>query len=435
MDLLVYLKEKTSRSDYVFNHIFHHICGLNISYTDDVECFLESNLPKINYSKKSFSNEIFFYASDILFEKDIKKQDLTCSNYDGIVVFFLCDKGVLNFDPFAATFYMLSRYEEYLPYNKDQVGRFPPEESILFKMNTLELPVVDHWIIFIKNILLKTYPSLVFKTHKFNFVNTIDIDNAYAYLGKSFFRLLASSFRDLIRLNCNNVKERIQVLLFNKHDPYDQYDYLLNTHKKYNLNTIFFFLLGDFSHYDRNLNFSSSRLNTLIKKIYGFCNVGIHTSVGSVKCPSKVSIEKKRLIHIINQNVTINRQHFICLNIPYVYRTLIDSGIKHDYSMGFPSSPGFRAGTSYNFYFFDLLKNNATFLLLHPFSIMDVSLRNYLCLNQQQAIIQIKKIIDHIKIVNGTFISVWHNESLMDTGKWLNWRSVYDKMLKYIINE
>ncbi len=62
------------------------------------------------------------------------------------------------------------------------------------------------------------------------------------------------------------------------------------------------------------------------------------------------------------------------LNIPHNYRNLIQSGIRSDYSMGFPTHPGFRAGTSHNFYFFDLEKNKKTDLLVYPLSVMDVSL-------------------------------------------------------------
>ena len=126
--------------------------------------------------------------------------------------------------------------------------------------------------------------------------------------------------------------------------------------------------------------------------------------------------------------------HFIKINIPYHYRNLIKNKIHHDYSMGFPSSPGFRAGTAYNFYFFDLLDNISTDLLLHPFSVMDVSLRDYLSLNQDESSSLIKVIIDNIHQVNGTFISIWHNESLSYSDSWKNWDSVYENMIKFTID-
>ena len=103
--------------------------------------------------------------------------------------------------------------------------------------------------------------------------------------------------------------------------------------------------------------------------------------------------------------------------------------------MGFPAHPGFRAGTSYNFYFFDLLSNSSTHLLIHPFSVMDVSLKNYLHLTPQQSLDLMKSMLRKIKYVNGTFISIWHNESLYYGDGWKNWDSVYEDMIKLIVND
>ena len=103
--------------------------------------------------------------------------------------------------------------------------------------------------------------------------------------------------------------------------------------------------------------------------------------------------------------------------------------------MGFASYPGFRAGTSYNFYFFDLEDNCTTNLLIHPFSVMDVSLRLYLNLNPIEALSLIQKLVKHVKYVNGTFISIWHNESLNYQGTWDGWSLVYEDMIKYIFDD
>ena len=157
--------------------------------------------------------------------------------------------------------------------------------------------------------------------------------------------------------------------------------------------------------------------------------------MSSVNNSDKIMIEIQRLENIINQKIFINRQHFLYLNMPYNYQNLIKYGIKHDYSMGFPTHPGFRAGTSFPFYFFDIEKNIQTNLLIHPFSIMDVSLNYYLKLNPMDALKLIKKIIRNIKHVNGTFISIWHNESLNYKNQWAGWDCVYEDMIRFTVNE
>jgi hypothetical protein len=48
---------------------------------------------------------------------------------------------------------------------------------------------------------------------------------------------------------------------------------------------------------------------------------------------------------------------------------------------------------------------------------------------------EINKLIQKVKKVNGTFISVWHNESLSEHGIWRGWKIVYEKMLKESLNK
>tara|TARA_B100000579_G_scaffold434752_1_gene456337 strand:+ start:2194 stop:3504 length:1311 start_codon:yes stop_codon:yes gene_type:complete len=435
MDLLIYLEKDSPRLQYIFHHIFHHVLGLNIVFTQDQKFFLESKIPKINYSKKSFSDELFFYASNFLFESNLKKQDLVFSAYNGVKIFFLCNNSALPFDPFASSFYMLTRYEEYLPHKKDRFGRFSVENSIAFIHEFLTTPVVDYWILFIKDRLKDRFPNLKFKQNSFKFINTIDVDNAYAYLEKGFFRNLGGLVKDLFSFRFKKICNRFHVLFFQEKDPYDTYSYILSMHRKYNLTSIFFFLLGDYRFYDRNINPSNLHFQNKIKDISQHCDVGIHTSMFSVKKPQNINIEIARLEHILNKKILNNRQHFLLLNLPQNYRNFIKSGIQHDYSMGFASYPGFRAGTSYNFYFFDLEDNCTTNLLIHPFSVMDVSLRLYLNLQPIKAFSLIQQLVKHVKYVNGTFISIWHNESLNDQGKWGGWNLVYEDMIKYIFDD
>ena len=147
MDLLIYSESESVRVDYIFHHIFNHIVnyifGLEVHFTHDSGKFTQHIGPKINYSKKAFSDELFFYASDLLFEENLKIQDISCSTYNGIHIFFLCNKGALPFDPFAASFYMLTRYEEYLPHKRDIYERFPATESIAYKKDFLQEPLID----------------------------------------------------------------------------------------------------------------------------------------------------------------------------------------------------------------------------------------------------------------------------------------------------
>ena len=184
MDILVYVDKITPRLKYVFNHVFITSFGFKVKYTTDLDYFHNSPIYKINYSKKKFRDELFFFASDILFETDIHEQNVTVSNYNGKKVLFICKNSSLPFDIFAAIFYLLTRYEEYLPHKKDKIGRYLHTESIAYKNNFLHQPIIEYWLGFLKDILIIYFPKIHFKNHVFKFHNTIDIDNAFAFLEK-----------------------------------------------------------------------------------------------------------------------------------------------------------------------------------------------------------------------------------------------------------
>ena len=99
--------------------------------------------------------------------------------------------------------------------------------------------------------------------------------------------------------------------------------------------------------------------------------------------------------------------------------------------MGYASRTGFRAGTCTPFLFYNIHLEETTSLRVYPFTVMDVTLKDYLHVTPEQAIDRVKKIIDEVKNVQGTFISLWHNESLSETGEWKGWSRVYTEMLKY----
>ena len=434
MDILVYVDKITPRLKYVFNHIFITSFGFNIKYTNDVDDFHHSTIYKINYSKKKIRDELFFFSSDIMFETDVHEQNITVSTYNGQKVLFVCHKSALPFDIFAAIFYLLSRYEEYLPHKKDKIGRYLYTESIAYKNDFLNQPIIEYWLVFLKDILIKKFPKIEFKNHVFKFHNTIDIDNAFAFSEKSFLRNGMSLVKDLFYFDYKNIILRFKVLFFYTKDPYDTYDTILAVHEKFKLNTSIFFLLARYGIKDRGVNMYSNQLRLIIRKLAQKCNVGLHSSFNSITNAHRLSQEIDQINNILKTQVQCNRQHYLKLNMPFVYRNLLTSNITRDYSMGYPAYVGFRAGTSRSFVFFDLYDNDTTNLYIHPFSIMDTTLNDYMDLSPKNALSLIKDHIDLLRATNGTLTTIWHNESFSYVSRWKHWDNVYINMIKYINN-
>ena len=218
---------------------------------------------------------------------------------------------------------------------------------------------------------------------------------------------------------------RSRVLIFGANDPYDTYEMMEEIARKYKSETICFILQGKYGKYDKNLKHTSRHQILTIKKLANFADIGVHPSFASNKHPETLKEEKARLENIIQIPITKSRQHYLILSFPATYQRLIAQNITDDYSMGYAAEPGFRAGLSIPFPFYDLQQEKETELTLHPFTLMDRTLKDYLKFAPNEAIGLIEEIVKEVKEVGGQLISVWHNESLNEKGEWKGWVDVY----------
>lgn len=99
--------------------------------------------------------------------------------------------------------------------------------------------------------------------------------------------------------------------------------------------------------------------------------------------------------------------------------------------MGYASQVGFRAGVAVPFRFYDLENDVTTSLTIHPFAVMDGTLRDYLNVNIKDSYDIITKVIDEVKNVNGTFTFLTHNETLGGQKRWVGWPDLYRRILEY----
>jgi hypothetical protein len=98
--------------------------------------------------------------------------------------------------------------------------------------------------------------------------------------------------------------------------------------------------------------------------------------------------------------------------------------------MGYPDEPGFRAGISRPYLFYDVLEDKVSDLKITPYQVMDTTLWNYLKLDPDSSGKLISDLITETKNAGGMFVSIWHNTTLLDDDKWRKWREVFEYMLK-----
>lgn len=430
MQLLIYCPKVTPRIKYIFNFIFREVLAGDFEFTSIADDFIASNQPKISYAEQPLADELFFCAAPLLAEHTITPVNLTFADFGDQKVPFALEDSALPFDVFAASFYFLSRYEEYLPFEADEHQRFRAELSLQYKLGLLAVPVIDAWALILKNIVLKAFPALTFAQKKFGFVPTIDIDRAYHFRSSGLLKNTIRFFKAARQLKTEKMLSIIKTGLGNN-DPFDTYDYLKQVHAAQGLHPIFFFLLAKQSEvvFDNNLDPNEEIFRHLIFETAQYANIGLHPSYASNTETAKITQELKNLEEISKQGIDSSRQHFLKIHLPQTYLQLMKAGINHDYSMGYSSQVGFRAGTCTPFFWYDLQLEKQTHLKIHPFAVMDVTLQQYLKLSPQQAMAKIDELIASVKLVNGTFSSLWHNESLSEALPWKGWRAVYEHLL------
>lgn len=388
----------------------------------------DSDLPIIQYTTEvSIDKGIHISPFGLLEETGYCQRPKAVKRNSDLEI-YSSQTGDLSFDIFSAIFYIVSRAEEYAPKDiqTDQHQRFKSEHSILNELGVTRIPIVHKWLEDLKLQLKQKYPDLHFPQREYTFQLSSDIDMAWSYKNKGLLRSGGALFKNLLTGKFDQLKNQLEVISNQKQDPFDNYNFLESLVPGQSI--LYFILLGKHGRYDKNISRSNTEFQELIKQLNRNHNIGIHPSYGAGSDNKKLNSELSLLEKIINKKVNASRQHYLKIAWPDTYRSLIKLGIKEDYSLGFFDNIGFRVGLCVPFPWYDLEKEEITELMLHPFQVMDVSLKNYLKLDPDQAIELAISIIKEVKKYNGDFHVIWHNSSF--NGDWTEWLECLKKMVK-----
>ena len=429
--LLLYSENITQRLLYILDFFSTQLFAEPIVVTSNVLEFQQSALPKLNYSKDDFEGEEFLIRpTTLLLETGIRAQEVDCFELNFHKAFFQTG-GDIPFDVFAASFYLLTRYEEYLPHGKDEYGRYAHTNALAFKENFLQLPLINIWLDEFKKALQLKFPSLVFKGRQFKSILSYDIDIAYSYLYKGTSRNLGGFFKSLIQGNWPMLKDRVAVLRRKKQDPYDCYEWLDALHLYCRVKPYYFFLVAkNTGKYDKNISTNQPAFYDLITYYSKMYKIGIHPSWQSGDNFKLLREEIEWLEVVADRKIISGRQHYIRFSLPGTFRELIRNGIEKDFSMGYGSINGFRASTCSSFYWYDLEKEEKTNLQLYPFCFMDSNSLFEQMQSPQQAYRELIQYYDSVKKLNGLFISVWHNNILGTGTDYYGWREMFELFMK-----
>lgn len=429
--LQVYCPQITNRVKYIVDFVFSNLLKMEVALISEKQQINAEQGIVINYSEEKVDGSLAIFPSGLLYSSEIVKQIKKVGYWDKTPVFFETAKEQdVPFDIFSAIFFLITRMEEYSSTKKDKHGRFIYTESAAFKHNFLQIPIVDIWCYKLVEVLKSKFAGMPDVNRKYRHISSIDVDNAYAFRFKGFARHVMGTIKSLSKFDLKSITFRYKVLLGLAKDPYDTYEFIQQHQDELADDSIYFFPVGDRSNYDRQLSYSNKGYQQLIRDINNKNKTGLHLSYAQGDDSNGVEKEMNRLFLVTGTNVNKNRYHFLRFNMPCSYQQLVKNQITEEYSMGYAGAIGFRSGTCTPFLFYNLTIEQVTPLRVFSFQVMDATLNNYLELSPELAMRQIAALIDQVKKVDGTFISLWHNENLSDTGKWKGWRKVFTFMMK-----
>ena len=338
----------------------------------------------------------------------------------------------LQFDPLASVFFCCVRWEELESRGqkktkfRDEHGRFRGAVSSAYTQNMLKTPLVENLAHALASEL--KIPKELYATD-YTFEPTIDVDIAYAFKGRGAFHNGFAAIRDLVCFRWGSLRTRIDVFMGGV-DPYFTYDWVNKIHDQVKIKTRFFILYAKYKR-PHDLPVHKENLDNLISHLVKSSLVSWHPSYAASSSLLKFDKEKKMFENNGiegGNNTEIIRTHFL-MGEQSAWKQFVDAGIKHDYSMGYADQVGFRSGMSKPYPAYDLVNEQPLDLIIHPFAVMDSTLKSYLQLDTSEALNTVSQLSDSVREVGGVMVTVWHNTSVSDHGIWEGWQSLYKEVV------
>jgi hypothetical protein len=341
---------------------------------------------------------------------------------DGSVIFYA--------DIIAASFFMLSRWEETVVPVRDQHDRFPGNVSVAWKQGFLDRPVVDEYAMILREWLKVVLPRWEPGRNEFKVHLSHDIDHV---------RLFPDLNSRLIRFGSNLFKRRdlrsaINTIFWNQSlgsDPYFQriYDLAKISLENGLSNDTFFMMSARKSDKDAGYDIASPHLRGCIDFLLGQgFEIGLHPSYYAYNDLIRMEEEKTQIETVLSRQVRSARQHYLRFKIPETWRIQSQVGLLYDCTLSFADQVGFRCGTCHPFKPFDAVTNTELAIQERPLIVMDRTIVDYLSLPPTEGIDLIHKLALRCRSVEGTFTLLWHNTSIFK--KHLPWIDFYPELIR-----
>ncbi len=333
-------------------------------------------------------------------------------------------------DIFASSFFMLTRWEEYVNKERDEHECFPEKETYAIKNKINLRPIVNEYIEMLWNFFKFLGIQEKCKTREYKPIITHDIDCIARY--DTLIKYMKACIGDIVLrknplLIFKTTFDYILITLGLRKDNFDTFDYLMDISERNNLKSHFYFIPGHKGENDVRYDIREKKVKSIIQNIKKRKHIiGIHGSYDSFNDGNILKKEVKR----INNDIIEGRQHYLRFNNPTTWQIWNDNNLKWDTTVGYNYDVGFRAGVCFEYSVFNILTRQTLNLKEIPLIVMENGAKLQVD-NQKEFIELFVGISKTIKKYNGNFVLLWHNNNF-NHSDWTKYASKYETIVSKI---
>lgn len=406
-------------------YIIHFLLGTDISeeivdlvgYTSDANKYAQYKI--VIHPSGFFDNEMYGTAQSL--------PQLPLLQLNGMPVLFGTDKPekrigntiIIDADLVASTYFLVSRYEEYIRRDiRDVHGRFIGRESLPFRAGFIDRPIVDEYRIFLRKMLRSVninVPEISQEISRIFLTHDLDAPTLYT-TWKGFVRSLLNR-RGII----NSLKSKFGNV---EEDQYYTFPWLFAQDEavskafgKERCEKILFVRAGGRTVYDKPFyRLTDSLIRKIINNsVSNNYTIGLHVSYAAGANPELIHGEAENLRRHTQLAIHWNRNHYLDNREPEDMEFLAKSGITDDFTIGYADIVGFRLGTCFPVrYINPATLQVSDIMTLHPLTIMDCTLsaERYMHLDYEHAMQLCLHMAEQVNKVGGELVLLWHNNEV-----------------------
>ena len=343
----------------------------------------------------------------------------------------------INKDIIASGFYFLSCWKEYVnKKNIDPDVRFKYENSMQYKWDFAEIPVVDAYCDILDNMLELSFPDYEAGyrwKNESSFCMTLshDIDYWDVWSKEHFKEIMSYNWNRITKNPLRSLYKIVGHTLTKKiYSPEKDILRILKKEKKLQVKSTNFVLVQDNSDDGRRNYFSDEKYKKGVKKVFSDQHVGLHGSPDSAYYIKDTKKELERLQKLYPEQLGY-RSHKLSFQYQSTYDILEKMNLKYDASLGYWEHIGFRAGISFPFYPYNLDKDEPYNILEIPLVVMDTTLisKAGMAQNPFVASYRLSKLIQRARKFQSHISVLWHNNTF-DSIDFPGWTWLYWSLIR-----